>query len=284
MLELANRGWTQSRIAKALKRSQSSVSRFISCSRRYALTHNRPPFWEAYRDLDGHGDKRPEAQGLPGDGPAEPVQRADGAPMAEDSPRRSFLECAREVGQLLLKARAEVMAKSRANIMGQPYAGGEYLDDLAAKINAAQVAAREAMRDEFLRHRCRVGDTESRRGVAKLLGKDGLSRAEAVACSDRLHAGLYPADADMERFQDAYMAFVLRRGKADMAAGEAELEREEQEMIDKAITDSMTLFADETGLDPETPTEEFVERWNRWREARLASADCHGHAPRTDGA
>ena len=53
-LELSARGWTQQRIGAACGVSQSSVSRFVSCARRYAVTHTRPPFWEAYREVDGH--------------------------------------------------------------------------------------------------------------------------------------------------------------------------------------------------------------------------------------
>jgi phage N-6-adenine-methyltransferase len=56
-LELSNRGWAQQRIADACEVSQSSVSRFIACARKYALPHNRPSFWEAYREVDGHGSR-----------------------------------------------------------------------------------------------------------------------------------------------------------------------------------------------------------------------------------
>ena len=53
-LELSNRGWTQQRIADECGVSQGGVSRFIACAKKYALAHDRPPFWEAYRKVGGH--------------------------------------------------------------------------------------------------------------------------------------------------------------------------------------------------------------------------------------
>lgn len=52
-LKLSRLGWSQEAIAEEFKTSQSSVSRFISCSENYALPHNRPRFWDAYREIDG---------------------------------------------------------------------------------------------------------------------------------------------------------------------------------------------------------------------------------------
>jgi ParB family chromosome partitioning protein len=65
-LELSERGWTQARIGKECGASQSSVSKFIACARRYSLANNRPAFWDAYREVDGR-----------------PVQPADLAPVRQ---------------------------------------------------------------------------------------------------------------------------------------------------------------------------------------------------------
>jgi hypothetical protein len=48
-VELSRRGWTQTRIGKECGASQSSVSRFIACAEKYAVPHNRPPFWDVYK-------------------------------------------------------------------------------------------------------------------------------------------------------------------------------------------------------------------------------------------
>ena len=55
-LELSKRGWAQQQIAERFKATQSSVSRFLACARNYAVTHSRPPLWDAYREVDGHKD------------------------------------------------------------------------------------------------------------------------------------------------------------------------------------------------------------------------------------
>lgn len=47
--ELARRGWTQQRIADDCHSEQSHVSRFLACVELYALGHNRPAFWDAYK-------------------------------------------------------------------------------------------------------------------------------------------------------------------------------------------------------------------------------------------
>jgi ParB family chromosome partitioning protein len=52
-LELSKRSWTQTRIGKECGASQSSVSRFMACARNYAVPHDRPAFWDAYREVDG---------------------------------------------------------------------------------------------------------------------------------------------------------------------------------------------------------------------------------------
>lgn len=51
--ELSARGWTQQRIAERCGTTQSSVSRFISAARKYAVPHNRPTFWNAYSEITG---------------------------------------------------------------------------------------------------------------------------------------------------------------------------------------------------------------------------------------
>jgi hypothetical protein len=68
--ELSRRGWTQTKIAETFAVSQSTVSRHIACSRNYAVTHSRPPFWTAYKEVDGHAGAyvppvRIEQQGEP---------------------------------------------------------------------------------------------------------------------------------------------------------------------------------------------------------------------------
>ena len=52
--ELAERGWTQQRIADECETTLGRVCRFLACARNYALAHNRPAFWEAYQDVGGH--------------------------------------------------------------------------------------------------------------------------------------------------------------------------------------------------------------------------------------
>ena len=52
--ELAHRGWTQQKIAEECGTNQTTVSRFVACVRHYAVTHKRPSFWLAYREVDGH--------------------------------------------------------------------------------------------------------------------------------------------------------------------------------------------------------------------------------------
>jgi hypothetical protein len=44
-------GWTQQAIAKLAGCERSSVSRFLACVKKCALGHNRPPFWEVYREI-----------------------------------------------------------------------------------------------------------------------------------------------------------------------------------------------------------------------------------------
>ena len=51
--ELANRGWKQQKIADECDTNRSTVSRFISCARKCAVPHKRPPFWRAYQEVDG---------------------------------------------------------------------------------------------------------------------------------------------------------------------------------------------------------------------------------------
>ena len=53
--ELAHRGWTQQKIAEECGTNQTTVSKFIACARDYSVPNKRPPFWEAYREVDGHG-------------------------------------------------------------------------------------------------------------------------------------------------------------------------------------------------------------------------------------
>jgi ParB family chromosome partitioning protein len=48
-VKLSKLGWTQTRIGKECGASQSSVSRFVACAEKYAVPHNRPAFWDAYR-------------------------------------------------------------------------------------------------------------------------------------------------------------------------------------------------------------------------------------------
>jgi len=56
---LAERGWTQQRIADECETEQSRVSRFVACSKLYALGHKRPSFWEAYSEVrPDKGDKQ----------------------------------------------------------------------------------------------------------------------------------------------------------------------------------------------------------------------------------
>src|SRR5262245_47723476 len=55
-LRLSERGWSQRRIAKEFGVSQTSVFLFIACARIDYLG-NRPPFWEAYREVkEGKSD------------------------------------------------------------------------------------------------------------------------------------------------------------------------------------------------------------------------------------
>lgn len=50
--ELYNRGWTQQRIADECSTSQSRVSKFVSCSRRYSVLNTRPAFWHAFEEVN----------------------------------------------------------------------------------------------------------------------------------------------------------------------------------------------------------------------------------------
>jgi ParB family chromosome partitioning protein len=50
---LYRRGWTQQQIARACETTQPTVSRFIAFAKRYAVPHNRPSFWQAYRQIGG---------------------------------------------------------------------------------------------------------------------------------------------------------------------------------------------------------------------------------------
>jgi len=52
-LELSRLGWTQARIARECESTQSTVSKFIACAKRYSLANTRPRFWDAYQAVDG---------------------------------------------------------------------------------------------------------------------------------------------------------------------------------------------------------------------------------------
>ena len=54
---LAERGWTQQRIADGCGVTQQTVSRFVACAQLYALGRNRPTFWDAYAEV--RPDKEP---------------------------------------------------------------------------------------------------------------------------------------------------------------------------------------------------------------------------------
>jgi hypothetical protein len=84
-LALAKLGWTQQRIARACQTKQSTVSRFVSCAKRYAVPHNRPSFWQAYREVDGKGNAH--------------VSQATGQPEWYTPPE--FLQAARDVQRFI---------------------------------------------------------------------------------------------------------------------------------------------------------------------------------------
>jgi hypothetical protein len=78
-LEMSKRpGWKQTRIAAACGVHQGTVSRLISCAKRYALAHKRPPFWEAYRVVGGHGGAKGKGKGGRRKGPSFPVRLPPG--------------------------------------------------------------------------------------------------------------------------------------------------------------------------------------------------------------
>jgi hypothetical protein len=87
-LELSKRGWTGRRIAREFGVSESSVSSFLTCARKFALTQTRPSFWEAYRGVDGHS----------GDGDGDVAKPAPEEPITV-SPERQLRQSRIEQGK-----------------------------------------------------------------------------------------------------------------------------------------------------------------------------------------
>jgi hypothetical protein len=52
-VELSNRDWTQQKIADECDVSQAKVSKYMTCARNYPAKSKRPPFEDAYDEVDG---------------------------------------------------------------------------------------------------------------------------------------------------------------------------------------------------------------------------------------
>jgi phage N-6-adenine-methyltransferase len=65
-LALSERGWTQQRIADKCGTTQQHVSKFTICARNYSVLSTRPPFWEAFAQVNSDkpkGEHNHRAQG-----------------------------------------------------------------------------------------------------------------------------------------------------------------------------------------------------------------------------
>ena len=151
-LELSARGWTQQRIGAACGVSQSSVSRFVSCARRYAVTHIRPPFWEAYREVDGH-DPAPAPPGEDGpldddDKPAPPGD-GDGDGPVTMSPARRLRQLRLEQVKVVRRECEDVTRRVVGALrLADDRERSEALTEAAIKVIALAELLRECARTE----------------------------------------------------------------------------------------------------------------------------------------
>jgi hypothetical protein len=259
--ELQRRGWGTRKIAEACETNRQTVSLFIRCAKRYPAVADRPAFWQVYREV------RPDKE------EAERHPTVTDGPVGEEKPLPRYFRCVRECGELLLRARAEWLARKRADLLGESRAPAEDLDGLAESVRAKHVEAREAVRDVIAGTRSELGDAGCREALRDILTSDGLTYSEATACVDRLEEyPLCPQDSDVDLVGDALTGLLLRRAgqtEEDARAFDAAQQAEEDALTGEALTLLLARFLEETGRRTDSLENQGVQReWGRWLAAR----------------
>jgi hypothetical protein len=221
----------------------------------------RPAFWEVYRDV------RPDKE------ESERHPTVTEGPSGEEKPLAQYFRCARECGELLTRARAEFLARKRADLLGESPTPAEDVDGLWEEIHAKQAEGRQAVRDEIGRARTEMGDARCREALTDILTADGLAYSEATACVDRLEEfALHPHDSDLDLIGDAFTGLLLRAaGQAEEAAHafDAAQQAEEDAVTDDALTLLLARFLQETGRGLDSLKDPQVLReWGLWLAAR----------------
>ena len=80
-MSLKEMGWTGRRIAQECEESETHVSRFLACAKKFAVPQTRPPFWQAYQEITAKAETEavepkplPASEGFP---PTQPVTSLD---------------------------------------------------------------------------------------------------------------------------------------------------------------------------------------------------------------
>jgi len=80
--ELSGKGWTQRKIAEKCGSSQTAVSFFLRCVITYVIKNERPPFWEAYKEV-----RETQSSSIQGDASNEGTEATPEAiPQAPENP------------------------------------------------------------------------------------------------------------------------------------------------------------------------------------------------------